>query len=127
MYLICPLKTTRFMRGRIETKGMPRNLVKAMQMSSSQVGKLFTAPIVHAVSLLVLGKATFKEAKRAARGSSKCPLLGAAFQLRCTLRIFPSTAPFGPSMGLSLSGLETRVCTHRRKDRRPLPGWKIRS
>lgn len=43
------------------------------------------------------------------------------------MRFSPSTAPSGPSLGLSLSDLGTRVCTHRVKDRYPLPGWKIRS
>lgn len=63
--------------------------------------------------------------KRAAPGSSKCSVLRcAAFQLCCPLRLFPTTAPSGPSAGLSMPGLGAR---HRREDRRPLPGWKIRS
>lgn len=53
-------------------------------MSVTQVGKLFTAPIVHALSLQVLGKATFKEA----RSSGQQQVLG--FAVRC----FPTLLSF---------------------------------
>lgn len=92
-------------------------------MSVTQVGKLFTALIVYVLSLQVLGKATFKEARSPGQQQVlffRC----AAFQLCCPLRLFPTTAPRGPSAGLSMPGLGA---PHYREDRCPLPGWKIRS
>lgn len=92
-------------------------------MSVAQVGKLFTAPIVHALSLQVLGKATFKEARSPGQ-QQVLAFWCAAFQLCCPLRLFPTTATSGPNVGLRMPGLGAG---HRREDRRPLPGWEIRS
>lgn len=120
MYLICSLRTNRSVRSKVETKGMLRKRVgKSYNVSVSSPSWETIAPIVYALSLLVVEKATFKEALIPGTAASAC------FSVRC----FPTLLSFEalPVNRTQESQRRSQSTRHHSEDGSPLPGWKIRS
>lgn len=121
MYLICSLRKSQSPRSKVELKGCPGSMCKAaINVSNPSWETIYRANSSCAFTPSPGEGHVQRSAQlRAAASARFCGAL-----LSNSAVLFPTTAPSGPSAGLSMPGLGAR---HRREDRRPLPGWKIRS